>query len=70
MCHVIGYVVAGHRSHSPEYRSPPQRSQRGSGAGFGGGSGYGAGGFGGRRPGGEQQDINLLNLMNLSNMLS
>ena len=56
-----------HRSHSPEYRAPPQRSQRGGrggGGGHGGPQGYDGAGLGQ----GTDDDINLL--MNLSSMLS
>ena len=65
-------LPSGHRSHSPEYRAPPQRSQRGgrsgpSGEGHGGGPrGYDGAGTGGA--GGSDDDMNLL--MNLSSMLS
>jgi len=64
-------LPAGHRSHSPEYRPPPQRSQRGGRSGplgpgrdLGGPRGYDNTGLG--RTG--DYDINLL--MNLSKMLS
>jgi len=52
----------GHRSHSPEYRPPPQRSQRGGRGGSGRGRDIGG-------PGRDaDEDINML--MNLSSMLS
>jgi len=55
----------GHRSHSPEYRAPPQRSQRGGRTGpVGPSRGYDSAGSG--RSG--DYDIGLL--MNLSKMLS
>jgi len=57
----------GHRSHSPEYRAPPRRAQRGGRGGLvGGPRGYDSAGPG--LGGDADYDINML--MNLSKALS